>query len=114
ATAEVNMLVTMYTTYLAMHYFRQNPASLPEKTKGTIIASSSGADFYGAPPIPIYAAAKHGIVGLTRSLAPTLTAENIMMHCILPGTVTTNIVDLECMERFPKDRTPRLTILLPV
>jgi 15-hydroxyprostaglandin dehydrogenase (NAD) len=98
--ADVNLIGTVYTCYLAIHYLRRNPNG----SGGSIITTSSGAGLYAAPPIPIYSAAKHGVVGLTRSLSYTLRPENIFVHCVLPGAVKTNIVDPESMKDFPEDQ----------
>ncbi|PGH19125.1 hypothetical protein AJ80_04203 [Polytolypa hystricis UAMH7299] len=93
---DVNFTGTIYTCYLAMQYFRRNPAG----SSGTLIATSSGAGVYSAPPIPVYAAAKHAVVGLVRAIAPVLAKEGIFVHAILPGAVATNVVDPKSMEGF--------------
>lgn len=53
------------------------------------IASTEGlgATRYGSP----YTAAKTGVIGLTRSLAVELGAENITVNCICPGPINTGM-----------------------
>ena len=40
---------------------------------------------------PVYAATKHAVVGLTRSLGPMKQEENIRVNCVCPGAITTRI-----------------------
>lgn len=53
------------------------------------IASTEG---LGATPLNSpYSAAKHGVIGLTRSLAVELGKEGITVNCICPGPINTNM-----------------------
>lgn len=60
---------------------------------GAIVATSSLAGLTAAPFDPVYAANKHAVVGLTRSLGPALAAEGIRLNAICPGFADTRIVD---------------------
>lgn len=53
------------------------------------VASVCG--FYTCPTLPIYTAAKHAIVGLTRSYGKYLPEESITFNSICPNVVRTNI-----------------------
>jgi NAD(P)-dependent dehydrogenase (short-subunit alcohol dehydrogenase family) len=59
---------------------------------GAIVATSSLAGLTAVPLDPIYAANKHAVVGLTRSLGPGLAAEGIRMNAICPGFADTPII----------------------
>lgn len=70
-------------------------AALPELLKGdggSIVATSSLAGLTAVPVDPIYAANKHGVVGITRSLGPGLAAEGVRINAICPGFADTAII----------------------
>ncbi|OJU82377.1 MAG: hypothetical protein BGO11_09205 [Solirubrobacterales bacterium 70-9] len=54
---------------------------------GTIVNIGSTASFKAFYSNVAYVAAKHGIVGLTRSMAMDLAPHNIRANCIAPGSV---------------------------
>lgn len=56
---------------------------------GAIVATASLAGLVPFPPNPLYTATKHAVVGLIRSLAPTLTAQNITINAVCPAPVDT-------------------------
>ncbi|MFC1498443.1 SDR family NAD(P)-dependent oxidoreductase [Verrucomicrobiota bacterium] len=64
---------------------------IPRK-KGYIINVSSVVGFKGYPNQSVYTAAKHGIMGLTKSLAVEAQEHGIRVSAVLPGGVDTQMV----------------------
>jgi NAD(P)-dependent dehydrogenase (short-subunit alcohol dehydrogenase family) len=59
---------------------------------GVIVNTASIAGLIAHSPDPIYSAAKHGVVGLTRSLAFLHSEANIRVNCVCPGVTDTPMV----------------------
>jgi len=59
---------------------------------GAIVATASLAGLTGVPMDPIYAANKHAVVGLARSLGPGLAGEGIRYNAVCPGFAESALV----------------------
>jgi NAD(P)-dependent dehydrogenase (short-subunit alcohol dehydrogenase family) len=65
---------------------------LIESGRGRIVNIGSDASKVGFPTIHAYCAAKHGVVGLTRSLAGELAPHKVTVNCVCPvGSPTTGM-----------------------
>jgi NAD(P)-dependent dehydrogenase (short-subunit alcohol dehydrogenase family) len=82
---DINLTGTFYCTRAAL------PAML-KNSWGRIINIASIAGKTGAPYIAAYAASKHGIMGLTRSLAVEVGSSGVTVNAICPGYVDTEMV----------------------
>lgn len=70
STRVTNLNVLFIAVKLAQHYMRRNAPDAKTGSRGSIICTASNAGLYPLPPAPLYAASKHAIVGLVRSLGP--------------------------------------------
>ena len=59
---------------------------------GAIVITSSGAGLKGNPNLAHYVAAKHGLVGLMRTLANELAPDRVRVNTVHPGSVDTPMI----------------------
>ena len=79
---DANLLTTFQT-------FRAALPAMRERGAGRLIAVSSVAGLRGAPYIAGYAAAKHAVIGLVRSLALEVARGGITVNAVCPGYTET-------------------------
>jgi len=75
--------------------FRLIKAVLPgmlERKWGRIINISSVMGMIAAPHKPAYVAAKHGLAGLTKSVALEVAEQGVTCNAIMPATVLTDVI----------------------
>jgi len=64
-----------------------------EQGSGAIVNVASNFAIVGSPGMPAYSAAKHGVLGLTKTAALEYAALGIRVNAVCPGPVQTPMVD---------------------
>lgn len=82
----VNLDGVVFGTHAALPH-------LAERGGGAIVATASLAGLTGVPFDPLYAATKHAVVGLARSLGPALAPRGIRFNAVCPGFAESRIID---------------------
>jgi NAD(P)-dependent dehydrogenase (short-subunit alcohol dehydrogenase family) len=80
------------------HELRQMSA----KGAGKIINMASASGLIGSPFLSAYAAAKHGVIGLTRSAAVEYGRKGIQVNALCPAFSSTPMLDAVVEERGEK------------
>ena len=101
--------------------FHGTRAAIPgmkAKNWGRIINIASAHGLVASPNKSAYVAAKHGVVGFSKSVALELAETNITVNSICPGFVLTplvekQIVDLAAQKNLPREAVIRDVLLAP-
>jgi len=83
--------------------------SLARAGAGRIVNIASTEGLGATPYISPYTVSKHGVVGLTRSLACELGPQGVTVNCVCPGPIRTAMTDAipdEAKERYARRRVP--------
>ena len=77
----------------AFHTIRLAVPHMKERGWGRIINTASAHSLVASPYKSAYVAAKHGIAGLTKTVALELATSGVTVNCISPGYVWTPLVE---------------------
>lgn len=84
------MSVNMRGVFLmSKHAVRQ---MLAQNRGGAIVNLSSAGGLVGLPQLGVYCASKHGVIGLTKTMALELRAQNIRINAMCPSFIDTEMV----------------------
>ncbi|OAF99179.1 NAD(P)-binding protein [Paraphaeosphaeria sporulosa] len=89
-TLEVDLTGVLYTVALGVQQFRRQEPD-PAGWRGKLGLAASICGISPVPALPVYSAAKYGVVGLTRTYGKMLPAEGISVNAVCPGIARTGI-----------------------
>lgn len=81
------------------HQFRESGRG------GAVVNVASVAGLTGAPRLSIYSAAKHGVVGLTRSAAAEFAGKGVRVNCVCPSYARTPMVEALLASPWGREKT---------
>jgi 3-hydroxybutyrate dehydrogenase len=79
----------------AFHVMKAAVPLMREKKWGRIVSTASAHSLVASPNKSAYVAAKHGLVGLTKTVALETAQDGITVNCISPGYVWTPLVEAQ-------------------
>ena len=78
--------INLTSVFLCLKYQLQQ---MSQQCNGAIVNISSGAGVIAVPFMADYCAAKHGVLGLTKTAAAEMAKQGVRVNAILPGSIHT-------------------------
>ena len=97
---DVTLRGVLYTTKLALSYFRRL------KIAGSLVATGSAASYLDTPGIPVYNSAKHGVIGLVRSLRDNLAQEGLIRANVVAPSFTATPFTQQVLQVWKESQLP--------
>lgn len=107
AILAINLTAAFHTTAAAVPAMRENGW-------GRIINIASAHGLRASPNKSAYVAAKHGLVGLTKTVAIELAGKGVTCNAVCPGFVHTPLVDKQIEDRMKDTGLDRETVIADV
>lgn len=99
---DVDMTGVLYTVALAVQHFRRQTRR-EDGLLGRIGLVASVCGLYCVPSLPVYTAAKHALIGFTRSYGTLMVDEGITVNALAPNVVQTSISSPLFYEKLAKE-----------
>lgn len=107
AIIAINLTAAFHTTAAAIPHLRKAGG-------GRIVNIASAHGLVASPYKSAYVAAKHGIMGLTKTVALELALEKITCNAICPGYVMTPLVEAQIPDQMKAHKMDRETVIREV
>lgn len=107
AIMAINLSSVFHTTRAAV-------PGMKEFGWGRIVNISSAHGLTASPYKSAYVAAKHGVVGFTKSVALELAEQNVTCNAVCPGYVMTPLIDSQIPEQMKTHNMDRETVIREV
>jgi SDR family mycofactocin-dependent oxidoreductase len=108
ATWDVLLDIDLKGTWLCAKHVGQHMVERGEG--GRIVSTASSAGLVGQPGLAHYSAAKHGVIGLTKTLALELAEHDITANAVCPSAVETPLIP-ETMTVYGEESFERISEL---
>ena len=103
ASFEGMLAVNLTGVFLCMKH--EIDQMLKQGSGGAIVNTASIAGLIGLPTATHYVAAKHGVVGLTKTAAMEYAKDSIRVNCVNPGYIQTPMTDETMKTRYDEVMT---------